>query len=208
VAELDTITIPAHDVLVTGSGDRDEGVTVMDRDKVLTMLGEAEAELTTAESVVTHLGQVVAGLTGLLNASPMSVPVMSPNSSRGAGAATAVPDLAPAVIRDGVAVSFPRPGEAVLRVLRERPNYPMTFRQIFERIEELGLYNPALSAGRNAYSTAARRLTEAAASGVVRAEDSRYLYRTGHTASDSAPPNFLSVGNGQAGSIEAEVSTP
>jgi len=154
-----------------------EGLTV-DRNKAEAMLTEARAELTTAESAVTYLRQVVSGLEGLLKASPVAQPVFAPEHPQ-----PATPAETP-IMEDVPDRVYPRTPEAVLSVLRARPNFPFTFKQIWAEMVTNDLVDPNMKSGRNAYTNAARRLSDDPKSNVVRDEHERYVYRT--NSADSA----------------------
>lgn len=173
---------------------RPEGRTVMDRNKAESMLTEARAELTTAESAVTYLKQVVSGLEGLLKTSPVSGPVFQPDqfpdapADKSRGGDDAVPDDPPPV--------YPRTPEAVLRVLRARPNYPMTFKQVWAEMSTGGLIDPSIKSGRNAYTNAIRRLANNPTSGVTRDDHDRYTYSTNPgTAPQDSPADAFAGAN-------------
>ena len=162
----------------------------MDRNKAEAMLAEARAELLTAESAVTYLKQVVTGLQGLLNNLPVSTPVFTPE-----GAAPLTPSPESAGTEDALDVAtapvYPRTPEAVLEVLRARPNFPMSFKALWAEMNQRGLVDPTLKSGRNAYTNAARRLADDPSSAVHRDEYGRYLYRTDDPAAAPLGPSLF-----------------
>jgi hypothetical protein len=151
------------------------------------MLEEARAELTTAESAVVYLKQVVSGLEGLLKTSPaVAAPAFAGEMSPAPQDDEQASDAAES---EHV---YPRTPAAVLEVLRSRPNFPMTFKQIWAEMTARNLIDPAIKSGRNAYTVSARRLAENKHSGVIRDEHDRYVYRT-----EPADPMISSLDRGE-----------
>lgn len=150
----------------------------MDRAKAEAMLTDARAELVTARSAVSYLEQVVSGLEGLLKTAP--------EIARPAFAEPEAPETAPVESAGENAWAtpqmerrqYPRTPDAVLTVLKSRPNLPMTFKTIWAEMTSLDLIDPAIKSGRNAYTNSARRLADDPSSSVFRDEMNRYVYRT------------------------------
>ena len=168
----------------------------MDWDRAKGMLEEARAELRTAETVVTNLRQVVSGLEGLISAAPLSKPIMTPKpptepspDSESSGAAS-VP---------GAEKTYPKPAVIVAEILRERPNYPFSFKDVWSKIVAMRMVDPSLTAGRNAYSTAARRLADKPDTNVHRDERGRFTY---------VPPTSTSAFPTETSGPDANTSGP
>ncbi|MDI9890566.1 hypothetical protein [Microbacterium sp. IEGM 1404] len=148
----------------------------MDTEAARRLLLETRNELEQARTRVTHLEQVVSGLSGLLEDRGVAVPSSPSAYNAWNGAA------------DGSEV---RPREAVLEALRKHPGRLMTVRSIYEWIEQEGLINPEVRSGVAAYDMALRRLAEEPGANVVRDDQNRFAYRPSpsRAAKASSAPN-------------------
>ncbi|MFC7430673.1 MULTISPECIES: hypothetical protein [unclassified Agrococcus] len=131
----------------------------MDQNAQQTMLAQAMRELDAARVRVTHLEQVVDGLTGLLGLSD--------------------PDQRHATLsRMRHAEEAPRPRDAVLEVLSSRPGLPMTAREVYDTLRGRGLVDSTKKSGIAAYDMALRRLADETDSNVRRDEEKNtYTFR-------------------------------
>jgi len=139
----------------------------VDAEAALQMLRDAKRELSDARLRVAHLEQVIDGLTGLLHAEGLDVTQKRVHA-----------EPLPGMDDDVDMVRQMRPREAVQWVLRSRPGYPMSARNIFEYLAKRELLNPEISSGVAAYDMALRRLAEERDSGIEREGDTnRFVFR-------------------------------